>query len=149
MLLEKINLTIPEPDLSLSAADLNSIKKEYGTSPNGHKLTYYSIGHGSKALVAVFAIHGYEDGWAADGIELVKIANHVIETMVPRQELPWADEWTLYVIPTANPDGVLDGYTHYGPGRTNYEDGIDMNRCFSYPGTTFHEMGSQIGRAHV
>lgn len=143
LLLEKINLTIPEPDLSLSAADLNSIKKEYGTSPNGHKLTYYCIGHGSKALVAVFAIHGYEDGWAADGIELVKIANHVIETMVPRQELPWADEWTLYVIPTANPDGVLDGYTHYGPGRTNYEDGIDMNRCFSYPGTTFHEMGSR------
>lgn len=107
------------------------------TSPKGHPINSYRIGNGSKALIALFAIHGYEDAWAADGIELVKIANGLIQEMEGRSSQPWATNWSLYVIPVANPDGILHGYTHCGPGRANVGDasiqaagGIDMNRCF-------------------
>ena len=79
----------------------------------------------------------YEDAWAADGIELVRIANGLIQEMEGRSSQPWATNWSLYVIPVANPDGILHGYTHCGPGRANVGDasiqaagGIDMNRCF-------------------
>lgn len=107
------------------------------TSPKGHPINSYRIGNGSKALIALFAIHGYEDAWAADGVELVKIANGLIQEMEGRSSQPWATNWSLYVIPVANPDGILHGYTHCGPGRANVGDasiqaagGIDMNRCF-------------------
>ena len=57
--------------------------------------------------------------------------------MEGRSSQPWATNWSLYVIPVANPDGILHGYTHCGPGRANVGDasiqaagGIDMNRCF-------------------
>lgn len=115
------------------------------TSPKGHPINAYKIGSGANALVALFAIHGYEDAWAADGVELVKIANALIQEMEGRANQPWANNWSLYVIPVANPDGILHGYTHCGPGRANVGNastqaigGVDMNRCFpvGFPSAT-------------
>ena len=49
------------------------------------------------------------------------------------------------MIPVANPDGILHGYTHCGPGRANVGNastqaigGVDMNRCFpvGFPSAT-------------
>ncbi len=39
-------------------------------------------------------------------------------------------DWTIYVIPYANPDGITDGYTNNGPGRCTVSKKIDMNRCW-------------------
>ena len=40
------------------------------------------------------------------------------------------NDWTIYVIPYANPDGITDGYTNNGPGRCTVSKKIDMNRCW-------------------
>ena len=46
------------------------------------------------------------------------------------------DDWTVYIMPTSNPDGQYSGWTNNGPGRTTLyswapgNKGIDMNRCF-------------------
>ncbi len=50
-------------------------------------------------------------------------------------------DWTIYVLPSMNPDGLISGYTKDGPGRLttsyitgsgnlSYSKGIDMNRSF-------------------
>lgn len=38
--------------------------------------------------------------------------------------------WTLYIIPYANPDGITNGYTNNGPGRCTVTTQIDMNRSW-------------------
>ena len=46
------------------------------------------------------------------------------------------DKWTIYILPSLNPDGEYYGWTNNGPGRTTLysfapnNQGIDMNRCF-------------------
>lgn len=97
---------------------------KYGTSEEGKPLNAYKLGSGSNVLFAVFAQHGFEDGWAADGIELVKVANNLISELGGNGNL---SKWTIYVIPSANPDGLLDGYTNNGHGRCTFY-GTDMNR---------------------
>ena len=115
---------IPSPNVSVSPTT-------YGTSGTGkHALKYYRIGTGPHALIAVFAVHGYEDAWAADGLELCKLANRLIETLGAETTATWRSTWSIYVIPAANPDGITDGYTHNGPGRTTVSAGVDLNRCF-------------------
>ena len=102
----------------------------YGTSGTGkHSLRYYRIGTGPHVLAAVFAVHGYEDAWAADGLELCKLANRLIETLAA-ETADWKSTWSVYIFPVANPDGITEGYTHNGPGRTTVSKGIDINRCF-------------------
>jgi uncharacterized protein YgiM (DUF1202 family) len=103
----------------------------YGYSGNSRPLKYFKIGNGSNVLATVFAVHGYEDAWAADGEELVKIAKTLIQELAAEN----LAAWTVYVIPYANPDGILDGWTNNGPGRTTVSAGKDINRSFP---TNFH-----------
>ena len=100
----------------------------------------------SKALFLTYATHGFEDGmgkaWDRDGFELVKMAEQVYNHF-SNSEL--TNGWTIYIFPCFNPDGMLHGTTHDGPGRCTmhyYADenateltsgngfGVDMNRCF-------------------
>ncbi|HBQ85135.1 MAG TPA: hypothetical protein DD811_01430, partial [Syntrophomonas sp.] len=104
----------------------NVVEGVYGYSGNNRPLKFYKIGNGSNVLAAVFAVHGYEDAWAADGEELVKIA----KTFVQEFAADHLSAWTVYVIPYANPDGILDGWTNNGPGRATVSAGRDINRSF-------------------
>lgn len=99
----------------------------YGNSGLGQALRYYKIGNGSNVAFAVFAQHGWEDAWAYDGIELVKIADRMMNKL---SSSGISNDWTLYVIPYANPDGITNGYTNNGPGRCTVTTQIDMNRSW-------------------
>lgn len=99
----------------------------YGTSGLGQSLKYYKIGNGPNVAFAVFAQHGWEDAWAYDGIELVNIADRMMSSL---SSSGINSNWTLYVIPYANPDGITNGYTNNGPGRCTVSNKVDMNRCW-------------------
>ena len=107
-------------------------------SKKGSKLEYYKIGNGPNVLFAVFELHGYEDLWAKDGQELVYIAENFVKKLGESNNKYIANNWTVYVFPKANPDGLNYGYTNNGPGRTTLYStigkGIDLNRCW---GTQF------------
>lgn len=105
----------------------NFTSGSYGTSGLGQSLKYYKIGNGPNIAFAVFAQHGWEDAWAYDGIELVNIANRVMSNL---SSSGINGNWTLYIIPYANPDGITNGYTNNGPGRCTVTTGVDMNRCW-------------------
>lgn len=112
--------TIPTPSTS------GAQKIVYGSSGKGRQLAAYKLGNGRNSLVLVCAVHGWEDNWPADGIELVKIGNSVVEYFA--NNVP--SNFSLYVIPIANPDGLSEGYTNNGPGRCTIVGGVDINRDF-------------------
>lgn len=112
------------PDIPTYA---NFTSGTYGNSGLGKPLKYYKIGSGSNVAFAVFEQHGWEDEWAYDGIELVKIADRVMSNL---SNSGINGNWTLYVIPYANPDGITNGYTNNGPGRCTVVNKVDMNRCW-------------------
>ncbi|MGN0524093.1 MAG: SH3 domain-containing protein [Eubacterium sp.] len=124
---------------SLTAASLPTIPSiptytnftsgTYGKSGLGKDLKWYKIGSGSNVVFAVFEQHGWEDAWAADGIELVNIAKTMMSKLSAMNQSTFND-WTIYVIPYANPDGITDGYTNNGPGRCTVSKKVDMNRCW-------------------
>lgn len=105
-------------------------KYTYGTSGNGRSLYYYKIGNGDKVLLLNFGIHGYEDAWNKDGEELTKLAKNLIERVAKDNTSGGLNGWTVVIIPTSNPDGVLDGWTNNGPGRAQVSQKIDLNRSF-------------------
>ena len=111
----------------------------YSSNSNkGSKLGYYKIGNGPNVLFAVFELHGYEDLWARDGQELVYIAENFVKKLGESNDKYIANNWTVYVFPKANPDGLNYGHTNNGFGRTTLYStigkGIDLNRCW---GTQF------------
>lgn len=112
----------------------NVKKVKYGISGQGRGLYYYKIGNGSKELVLNFAIHGYEDSWMQDGFTLTQMAEYVIKSLSQRASDEGLNGWTVYVIPSSNPDGLVNGYTNNGPGRAQISESIDMNRDFQGPG---------------
>ncbi|WP_349404733.1 M14 family zinc carboxypeptidase, partial [Clostridium perfringens] len=97
-----------------------------GISGRGRELAAYKVGNGSNSLVFVCAIHGWEDNWAADGIELTRIGNGLIEHF----QNAGTNNWSLYIIPVANPDGLSEGFTNNGPGRCTIVGAVDCNRDF-------------------
>lgn len=99
----------------------------YGTSGKGRALKYYKLGSGDNVAFAIFEQHGWEDAWAYDGVELINIAQRVMQDL---SSTGISSNWTLYIIPYANPDGITDGYTNNGPGRCTVTTGVDMNRCW-------------------
>ncbi|WP_415338180.1 SH3 domain-containing protein, partial [Clostridium perfringens] len=111
---------IPRPSIT------NAQKIVYGTSGRGRELAAYKVGNGSNSLVFVCEIHGWEDNWPADGIELTKIGNGLIEHF----QNAGTNNWSLYIIPAANPDGVSEGFTNNGPGRCTIVGAVDCNRDF-------------------
>ncbi|MCB8818094.1 M14 family zinc carboxypeptidase [Desulfosporosinus shakirovi] len=119
----------------------NVTKGVYGQSGAGRNLEYYQIGNGNKRLFLNFAIHGFEDNFNQDGAELVDVAGGVIEMLSENIASVNSHDWTVFVIPVANPDGLIDGTTNDGPGRCTtwrYGDtrnvlvqgGVDLNRSF-------------------
>ncbi|MBO3304508.1 SH3 domain-containing protein [Clostridium perfringens] len=111
---------IPSPSIT------NAQKIVYGTSGRGRELAAYKVGNGANSLIYVCAIHGWEDHWAADGIELTRIGNGLIEHFQNAS----TNNWSLYIIPVANPDGLSEGYTNNGPGRCTIVGAVDCNRDF-------------------
>ncbi|GKU26378.1 hypothetical protein CFOLD11_32050 [Clostridium folliculivorans] len=113
-------ITIPQ----VSASGAQRIV--YGTSGKGRDLAAYKIGSGSNSLVFVCEQHGFEDHWDRDGIELVYIGNDLITSLANSS----TNGWTVYVIPSANPDGLIEGYTNNGPGRCTIVGAVDTNRDY-------------------
>ena len=111
--------------------------KVQGNGSGGTYLQYYKIGNGSKKLFVNFAIHGFEDSYDYDGAELTYMANQFFDYLKKNMTEELVNEWTVYILPTSNPDGQYNGWTNQGPGRTTLyswapgNKGIDMNRCFS------------------
>ena len=100
----------------------------YGYSEMGRELVCHSIAPASysKTVLLEFEIHGFEDEYDHDGQVLVDTANSLIEHYSAAEDL---NETRLLIIPSANPDGLLDGDSNQGFGRCNAK-GIDLNRDF-------------------
>lgn len=121
--------TASAPSIPSIPAYTNFTSGTYGKSGLGKDLKWYKIGSGSNVVFAVFEQHGWEDAWAFDGVELVNIAKSMMNNLSSKNKNTFND-WTIYVIPYANPDGITDGYTNNGPGRCTVSKKIDMNRCW-------------------
>ncbi len=104
----------------------------YGKSGRGRNLDYYRIGNGKKVLLAVFGVHGYEDAWNGDAQELKTIAEKSLARLKDEYSYKGKilSEWSVYLLPSANPDGRIEGWTNYGPGRTTITTKNDINRSF-------------------
>ena len=113
----------------------------YGTSGEGRALMAYQFGSGKNVMVLGYEIHGYEDNFDKDGGALVYAAGQMMNQLASNQALLDDYDWTVYVLPSMNPDGLISGYSHNGPGRLttsyitssgnlSYAKGIDMNRSF-------------------
>lgn len=104
----------------------------YWQSGLGGPINSYKIGTGDKRLYLVFAQHGFEDEGYGDGIELTEMAydfmNHMYENRNNSSYQNLLSEWTIYVVPYLNRDGITSGSSEYGPGRCNVKDEIDINR---------------------
>ena len=80
-------------------------KLVYGYSGEGRELVAYRYGEGKHVLVMCFAIHGYEDNWDQDGRALVYSAGK-LQSWLEKSSLPALHNWTVYVLPCLNPDGL-------------------------------------------
>ena len=102
----------------------------YGLSELGRDLVCYSISGETydRTILLNFEIHGFEDMYDHDGEALVNAANALID-VYKSSTLLAENNCRLLIIPSANPDGLIDGYTNNGTGRCNI-NGIDLNRDF-------------------
>ena len=122
--------------------DIDYYEGTYGTTGlmvannGGSYQKYYKWGSGPNVFFATFAMHGFEDLWSRDGQELIDIANNFYNELILRSDISLANKWTIYIFPGVNMDGLTNGWTNNGPGRTTlYSDayehkGIDLNRCW-------------------
>ncbi|ELC8431181.1 cell wall-binding protein [Clostridium perfringens] len=119
----------------------------YGKSGKGRDLEYYRIGHGKKVLFSVFGVHGYEDAWSGDSQELKIIAEKSVNRLRSEYNTKVIDlsEWSVYIIPSANPDGRIDGWTNNGPGRTTVTTKNDINRSFPTGFSPFYSARNYTG----
>ncbi|MDM0458760.1 cell wall-binding protein [Clostridium perfringens] len=119
----------------------------YGKSGKGRDLEYYRIGNGKKVLFSVFGVHGYEDAWNGDSLELKIIAEKAVNRLKSEYNTKGIDlsEWSVYIIPSANPDGRIDGWTNYGPGRTTVTTKNDINRSFPTGFTPYYSDRNYTG----
>ena len=113
----------------------------------GSELKYLKCGTGKNVFFATFAIHGYEDKWDKDGYELIEIANNFYNKLLEDKDYDLAEKWTIYIFPGVNQDGLQEGSTNNGPGRTTLysqapqNKGIDLNRCWQI-GSTYEKFTS-------
>jgi len=105
----------------------------YGTSGNGVDLKVVKIEpliQSTSKVLVTFEIHGFEDSYNRDGQVLVDIGNSLINYFYLNPEK--LGSTTLYVVASANPDGLSDGWTNNGPGRCQTSKGVDINRDLNY-----------------
>ena len=113
----------------------------------GSELKYLKYGTGKNVFFATFAIHGYEDKWDKDGYELIEIANNFYNKLLEDKDYDLAKKWTIYIFPGVNQDGLQEGSTNNGPGRTTLysqapqNKGTDLNRCWQI-GSTYEKFTS-------
>jgi len=115
-----------------------SLKYSYGNSAMGQDLAYHKISpittNGRKALLN-FEVHGFEDAWYRDGYALTAIANRVKSYYLTNPAA--LKGWTVYLIPSANPDGEIYGTNNVRELNATYSfgrctaNGNDINRRFS------------------
>lgn len=143
-IVDKDEKVLVEQELEIEICE--KIEREEGTygetglkvakKQGGSDLKYYKYGKGENVFFAVFALHGYEDIWDKDGQELVNIANDFYNKLMSDKDYDIYEKWTIYVLPGINLDGLTNGWTNNGPGRTTLyskapnNKGIDMNRCW-------------------
>ena len=116
---------------------VTDLQSSYGTSVRGQDLVCHKISplttNGRKALLN-FEVHGFEDAWYRDGYALIAIANRVRNYYLTNPAA--LKGWTIYLNPSANPDGVMYGTNNaretsppaFGRCTAN---GRDINRNFS------------------
>lgn len=129
------------PKLEYTGEYVRNVKKTYlGTTGAGRKMYSYTIGTGKNHMVITMAIHGWEDVWSKDGATLVKTGNKLIRKVAGDIATLKKYNYSVIIVPMANPDGIYGGSTCNGPGRcTVYrynnsgklvKGGVDLNRCF-------------------
>ena len=141
--------------LSVSAFDITNVtppasasKMVYGYSGAGRELVAYKFGNGSNVMIAGFELHGFEDNFNKDGGCLVYTADQLMKLLDRNRGLIYDYGWTIYVLPSMNPDGLMDGNSNNGPGRctTTYLNengslvkgkGVDLNRSFPHAWTQY------------
>lgn len=116
-------------------------KVVYGQTQLGRDMFYYKAGNGKNHIFLVFGQHGWEDGITTsgsykhgDGNMLLKIAKNFINRFINMnadERTTILTDWSIYLFPGINLDGIVNGYTNNGFGRCFY-NGIDANR--SWPG---------------
>ena len=137
---QSVNTHIQNLTLPANVSIPNGKRIVYGKSGAGRELVAYEFGSGDKVLFLNFAIHGFEDHWAHDGYALVLVAEKLMKSLSENIDRLNRDHWRVVVVPCANPDGLVDGWSNNGPGRctiyhylkeTLVSGGIDLNRSFS------------------
>lgn len=100
----------------------------YGTSELGRELVCWCIEpeEYNRTVLLNFEIHGWEDGYAADGQLLVDLGNALVNNYSAAAEMY---NCRLLIVPSSNPDGLAEGTTNNGFGRCN-ASGVDLNRDF-------------------
>ncbi len=120
--------TEPEP---LPAEPYEELTFVYGQSEAGRDLFCHRLrsetGEHKYAILLVFEIHGFEDAFDRDGQLLCDIAQYLLSYY--RENIGALRGCELYIVPSANPDGLLDGVSCYGFGRCQ-KSGYDINREF-------------------
>lgn len=116
--------TLPGDDAALTYQ-----RMVYGYSELGRELVCYRIGddQAARSMLMIFGVHGFEDSFSQDAIVLHVIADEITIHYAAQPDL--LQDFCLYIIPTANPDGLIDGVSQDGFGRCN-ANGLDINRDF-------------------
>lgn len=114
-------------------------KINYGKTQLGKDMFYYKAGTGKNHMFLVFGLHGWEDGETAsgaykhgDGNMLLKIAKNFINRVISMdnsRRIQILKDWSIFIFPGVNLDGMVNGYSNNGFGRCLY-NGYDANRCF-------------------
>lgn len=129
------------PRLEYTGEFVRNVTKTYlGKTGGGRNMYSYTIGSGKNHIVSTMAIHAWEDNWARDGAVLVKTGNKLIQKASENLSTLNKYDYSLIIVPMANPDGLYSGTSCNGPGRcTVYrynssgklvKGGIDLNRAF-------------------
>lgn len=136
-----INGNLPEENNSIESFDnsyANFGKKiVYGQTQKGRDMFYYKCGSGKNHLFLTFALHGWEDGTKADGTDyhgdgnmLLKVAKRFMQdfSTLSSDRLNFIkNNWSIYVFPGINLDGIINGNNNNGFGRCLYNK-LDPNR---------------------
>ena len=133
---QKEYMKLNQKAYNISKQYKNVTRTIYGKSVLGENLESYEIkgnGTNSKVMFIEFGLHGYEDEYPKDAKVLIKLANNVIKYYANNPEKLM--DFTLVIVPCANPDGVLYGKNNYREDKKNAfgrctAKGIDMNRDF-------------------